>query len=336
MKPPRPLPPSSGAVVMALAIFALAAAPRLPAFGAGMALAIAWLLLPTWLFMALTFLAEGHAARGRDPVEALAVGTWVAGTAVSAELLLRTLPFLHVPALALGAIALGLWLWYLGLAWAGLRAVAGPASGAATGVVLLPAVATQSLLLLGHALVGQRLPHAPALALIALGYGLYAVGAVLILRRYLRQPHWRLAGDWDDTNCIVHGALSISGLAGTVTGVLPTGAVLATWVAAAVLFVVVEGLEFARMAQRLRRLGLRRAVLVYDVPQWARNFTVGMFYAFCVALQADAPARAALATLGLDRLLAWLVAGGAWVVLLLLIVEAALMLADRRPPPVSA
>ena len=55
-----------------------------------------------------------------------------------------------------------------------------------------------------------------------------------------------------------------------------------------------------------------------------------------MALQADAPARAALAALGLDRLLAWLVAGGAWVVLLLLIVEAALMLADRRPPPVSA
>src|SRR3546814_9984150 len=60
-----------------------------------------------------------------------------------------------------------------------------------------------------------------ATALVALGYVLYALGAALVLRRYLRQRGWRLAEDWENPNCILHGAMSITGLAAVMSGVVP-------------------------------------------------------------------------------------------------------------------
>ena len=58
-RPPR-LAPASGAIVMAMGIFALAAAPRLPVGGA-LPRAVAWLLVPLWAYTALAFLAGRRA-----------------------------------------------------------------------------------------------------------------------------------------------------------------------------------------------------------------------------------------------------------------------------------
>ena len=330
MQRPICLAPASGAMPMALGIFALAAAPRLPALGAVLPRIVAGFLVLLWVGMALAFVAQREAGRqrfARDPVEGFAVGTWVAASAVTAELLLKALPSLRGLALALGAAALLLWLWYSRLVVAGVRALVRTTPLSANGSVLLPAVATQSLLLFAAA--AGRVPRGPAAAALALGYALYAIGLRFVVRRYRRQAHWGLARDWDDSNCIVHGALSISGLAGIASAAAPPASSVATWIAAALLLVIVEGLEFARMAQRLRLFGLRRGVLVYYVPQWARNFTLGMFYAFSAALQADPAACAMLAALGLARALAEIVAWGAWIVLLLLLAELGLLAADR-------
>src|SRR3546814_10956066 len=62
----------------------------------------------------------------------------------------------------------------------------------ASGIVLLATVSTQSLATLAFGLPGW-LGSWPTLrpaatALVALGYVLYAIGAALVLRRYLRQP----------------------------------------------------------------------------------------------------------------------------------------------------
>ncbi len=152
------------------------------------------------------------------------------------------------------------------------------------GIILLSTVATQAV-----ALMSLRLyPAMPAMqwfavALMSLGGACYLLGLFLILRRYATDAGWRLAEDWDNSNCILHGALSITGLTAIVSGTLDTWAVTQLWVCAGIAFILVESIEAARAVARLRALGWRHGILVYDVSQWARNFTFGMFYAFTLA-----------------------------------------------------
>jgi hypothetical protein len=93
-------------------------------------------------------------------------------------------------------------------------------------------------------------------------------------------------------------------------------------------FVAVEAVELARLATRVRRFGWRRAVLVYDPSQWARNFTVGMFYAFTLAFAERYPLDAAHPAL--DTLRRGVLSYGAYVVLALLLVELVVMVSATR------
>jgi hypothetical protein len=92
-------------------------------------------------------------------------------------------------------------------------------------------------------------------------------------------------------------------------------------------FAVVELIEIARLAARVRAVGWREALFVYDVSQWARNFTFGMFTAFTLAF---AQAYPLIAPPALVALRAAIVAGGPYVVLFLLLAEAGLMLTGTR------
>ncbi len=328
---PSRLRPASAAIVMALGIFALAAARRLPLSGAALSRSLAIALLILWAIIAFehlwAWLAGGLHRLIHDPRRAFVSGTWVAATAVTGELLARTFPQQLAAPLALGVVAILLWIVHFRLSFAGLRAIAGPACMSASGTVLLPTVAMQSLVLLGQAIAGASVPAWLDVGLIAAGYVYYAAGLVLVVRRYALQRGWHLAGDWDDANCILHGALSISGLAGVATGALSPPALWVSWLGAAALFVIVEGVEFARMAQRLRHFGLRYGVLTYYAPQWTRNFTVGMFYAFSVAVHGDRVASSVPAVPGLLPVLEAIVGYGQYVVLLLLVIETGLLAA---------
>jgi hypothetical protein len=143
----------------------------------------------------------------------------VAGTAVVAELVLTGLPQWRSAAAALALVAVLLWLWYLALVARGLWAIiVGRARGGVNGAILLSTVSTQSIVLLGPLLGPRQVPRAAWAVLIILGYLLYLTGLVLIVRHYLRERGLRLADGWDNTNCIGHGALAISGLAAVVRG----------------------------------------------------------------------------------------------------------------------
>lgn len=193
-------------------------------------------------------------------------------------------------------------------------------------------VATQAV-----ALIGLRLFPAVtavsviAAALMALGVAFYAVGAFLVSRRYTGGG-WTLADDWANANCILHGALSITGLTAVVSGWFSAGAILALWGVVVAILVVVETIELARLAARIRIGGWRGAVGVYDVSQWARNFTFGMFCAFTFAFAARYPLAAPSAW---GALRAVVVAYGAYVVLALLAAETVLMLFGARGPIAS-
>jgi hypothetical protein len=320
-------PVPSGGIVMAGGIFVIAALGELPLPGLVARLVVLGLLV-VWGYIAASYVRGGLAGdlaeNVRQPANAFAVGTWVAGSAVLGRALVQELPGWQPVALALWIVAAAVWLWYMSLLPAAFRDAADTSGGyGATGAVLLPVVGTQSLVVAGDALLPGGMPRVLAAALILLGYLLYAFGLFLVVRRYGRRG-WTLADDWDNTNCILHGAMSITGLAVLVSGALPGSWAAYTWMYVLVVFVVVEGLEVLRAVLRTRACGWRDGVLAYLPSQWSRNFTFGMFYAFSLQLQTSAvPVPFA------GGLLGPVLACGQYVVLALLLAEAAVFLADR-------
>lgn len=110
--------------------------------------------------------------------------------------------------------------------------------------------------------------------LIVLGYLFYLTG-LFIIGRYLLQIQWkRIVLGWNSTNSIIHGALSISGLAAATTEIMPEEIIIGTWFLATVFLLLVEGISVIKGLYRLRIAGFTQGILVYDVSQWARVFTL--------------------------------------------------------------
>lgn len=328
-----PPPTGSGAIIMAGGIFgavALQAIPQGPLLTKPLAavLALGWLAIAGLILLGAA--REGFAAHTGPLVGSFAIGTWVAASAVVARMTMLAMPDAPFPAQVMFVVGSAVWLWFVPRALRNLRRIAGAPPGATrpTGIILLTTVATQAVALPALRLFPASAPvRAAAVALLLFGLLCYIVGAVLIVRRYVAGPRWQLATDWDNTNCILHGALSITGLAAVVGGVFGGAVLMPFWAGVLAVFAAVETVELARLAARWRLLGWREAVLVYDVSQWARNFTFGMFYAFTAALTrrfALAESHPTLAALA-GAILAY----GQYVVLLLLLAELGLMAYGR-------
>ena len=328
-------------MVMAIGIFGLAALQQMPAATGQLTQALAIALLVIWALLASRY-AAAHLERRiedytRPPIGAFAIGSWVAATAVLLRLILLGVPEWRPLGLLLGLLSLAVWLWFLKIVLGHFRTVAGRASRVLVpGVVLLPAVSTQALALAALDLFPDRPSLILAAAVIALGAVMYLVGAALVAWSHVRVDGWSLADDWDNTNCILHGAMSITGLAAVAWGVGPPAVAIALWLYVFAIFVAVEVIEVARLATRVRLYGWRRGVFAYRVTQWSRNFTFGMFYAFTLALS-QTPAFAGEPT-WMQAIQGPILAYGPHVVLAFLLVEIALWLDSRlavaraRPP----
>jgi hypothetical protein len=328
---------ASGAIAMAIGIFVLGALQGLPFPGAALTQVLTLEGLIVWAYIAASYARSYFGGTFHnhtdDPVGCFAVGTWVAGTAVLARLIVIVLPAWRSLVLALAVLTLLVWLWYLGLIIGRYRIILdSPTRLRTTGRILLATVSTQSLVLLAEQLFPGQVPGSLAAGLIGLGYLFYGLGFILIVQRYLRQSHWRLADDWDNTNCILHGAMSITALAALESRALPDSLIIASWLWAAALFMIVEAIEIARLVARVRAYGWRDAVATYQVSQWARNFTFGMFYAVTLRLRVLLGGTAGLGIPGLSALQDGIIAWGQYVVLILLLIEISLFLSQNSSP----
>lgn len=322
-------PVPSGSIVMAGGIFVIGALGQLhlpEIVGRLMILE----LLVIWCYLAFSYARSG--VRGgltesiRQPMGALGIGTWVAGSAVLGRALLQVLPEWRPVGIALWMIAVALWLWYLRLLPAAIRAAAGPPDKyRANGALLLPTVATQSLVVAGSALLPGGMPSPVSAALILLGYLFYAAGLALISHRYLARSDWTLADGWENTNCIIHGAMSITGLAIVASEALPPSWAVLTWAWVVATFFLVEAVELARAVVRVRAYGWRVGGFAYKPTQWSRNFTYGMFYAFTLQLHGSAAAPDSWATGLQEAILGY----GQYAVLALLLAEIGVFFHDR-------
>lgn len=240
-----------------------------------------------------------------NPINRFGIGTWVAGTSICCIMFFRQFGA-GAEAQALAILNAGLWAVYIWISLRGFKELgAAPFDRQAHGVLLLTTVSTQSLVLLFNT-VFKEVPDFLNAALIFTGLLLYFISAWFILKRYAVRG-WNLADDWNNTNCIFHGALSISGLAMFKSGIFAGSASMWLWLAVFLVFLIVEGIEIIRLVGRIRMYGLKKGVFTYDVTQWSRIFTFAMFFTFTFFI--ESPLQAAILNTGI------------WIILLLLVIE---------------
>lgn len=334
-------PTASGAIVMANGIFINGAIVEFP-FLDGLAKSFVLILFLLLLFIAASYLADvvrdrAFEAHFAHPVGRFAVGTWIAGTSVCGVALCLRLPDWKplVQFMVIGNLCL--WLYFVYRVMGSfVRFLLDGSRQKVHGVLFLSTVSTQSLVIVWKAAFGDSsIYRLVAPCAILLGVAFYFVSFFLIMRRYWRDGgDFDLDRDWFNTNCITHGAMSITGLASTVCGVVPAGLTLLIWLWAMSWFFLVEAVEIARAVKRTSIYGLAQGLLVYDPTQWSRNFTFGMLYAFTrnFDLSQSVPANPFLLAFRQAFLDSF-----AWVVLLFLLVEIYVFFRDRlAPAPVVA
>lgn len=320
----RPLETASGSILMGYGIFVFGAMEVFPWLAAYTnfqvyALIIIWILVLVSMIRDL-YKGDFYKRHLQDPINRFGIGTWVAGTSVLGNVLVKFMPeWLPV----LRVLTVGntlLWIVYLIICLPAIRILFHkPLKNRVHGVLLLSAVSTQSLVLLFHNVYPGLIPVAFSRLVILFGIVLYAVGFVLISWRFYPLRENELLDGWVPSNCIVHGAMSITGLATVTVSAMSEFWMLAIWCWILVFFVLVEAIEGWRMVLRCKRYGLVKAIGEYHVAQWSRIFTFGMFYAFTASFEFSESG-----VLSDIRLI--LLAGLPWATLILLINETLLFL----------
>jgi hypothetical protein len=329
-------PTSIGAIVMALGIFVAASLRQLPD-GVFLMKPMAAVLLFVWVVIAAKLLLSlrhgGLPVHTNSVTRMFGIGTWVAGTAIVATVWPLPWPATAWITRGFSIASFALWLSFFPVAVKNLARLVLDRKQDLSGGVLLTTVATQALALIGFQLFAEiSWLRWTAALLMALGAAAYPVGLYLVVRRYWARSGWSLAIDWDNTNCILHGALSITGLTAVASGFFGASIILAFWTCVLLMFAAVEAIELMRLGARIRTFGWCGAVRIYDVSQWARNFTFGMLYAFTLAFAQRFNISDSQSMLGAVRNA--VVAYGQYVVLALLLVELALAviaLLNRTP-----
>ncbi len=198
-------------------------------------------------------------------------------------------------------------------------------------MLFLSTVSTQSLVIVWKAAFGSSFYYrlfSPWIILF--GVFFYLVSFFLIVRRYAREgSDIDLDKGWFNTNCIIHGAMSITGLASAVCGVISANIILLVWLWVIFWFVIVESVEIARAVKRTRLYGFTDALLSYDPTQWSRNFTFGMLYAFTLNFDLT---KSVAADSFLQSLHSAVLLYFAWIVLLFLLIEIVVFFRDRLTP----
>ncbi len=332
-------PTGSGAIVMAIGIFINGAIASFPFLHQEYARPLSIVLFLLLIFIAASYvidLIQGVAFEKHfaQPIGRFAVGTWIAGISVCGVALSQRLPEWKplVQVMVIGAI--GLWLFYLFYivrSFLHFLARDPGSSHKVHGVLLLSTVSTQSLVIAWKAAFGASAAYLlVAPWFISLGIFFYGISFFLIVRRYASD--WAsidLDKDWFNTNCIVHGAMSITGLASVVSGAVPTKLTLLIWLWVISWFIIIEFIEVLRALERSKRYGWAKGLLVYDPTQWSRNFTFGMLYAFNMQYDLSQSVAADSLLLFLHRALLDFFG---WIVLGFLLVEVFVFLRDRLSP----
>lgn len=327
----KKIEPASGAIIMANGIFLIGAVKEFSFLNQQIGVYLAFLLLIAWVVI-YTKLSIQFFYRDflipflKHPVNSFAIGTWIAGVSVLCNVFLKYFPSILPITQAMGILNTFLFLFFLiNCIYNFKQLIFDYQYFPVHGVVLLSTVGTQSIIVLLNN-VFFELPKVLSSLVIILGIIFYIIGIALITKRYFSQKGWTLADDWANTNCIIHGALSITGLAIVSSNTFSTKFTIILWLIIFSLIIFVEILEILRAMKRIQAYGWKKGIFSYHVTQWSRNFTFGMFYAFTLVMQ-DNPYYQL--PNWLNNFLAGFMPFWGWVVLLALVWEIAVFVRDR-------
>ncbi|WP_410798136.1 TDT family transporter [Lysinibacillus telephonicus] len=312
---------ASGAMIMAMGIFLLGAIHQFSYIEQLFDLLFVIVLI-TWIiilvrFIRSIFIVDFLKNLWNQSIQSFGLGTWIAATSVMTILIHQHFPnVIGIQYIVyLNCIA---WLLYMLFSCLQLKKIIiNRAVYDLHGVILLTTVSTQSIACLLMETIQKT-----NILIIVLGIVLYLFSIVLIVIRF-KCKHFSLH-EWRNTDCIIHGALSITGLAMTLSQTIEFQLLLIFWFVVFCLFIIVEIFEILRGISRVKLYGIRKAIFTYHISQWSRNFTFGMFYYFTFNLINYAEGRYEL------YFQTKFMYGLGWVVLVLLIVEIVLFLVPRK------
>lgn len=259
-----------------------------------------------------------------NPINRFGIGTWVAGSSISTVLIVNHLPQLALVAKIIVLLNIALWFYFISISVKAFRELYRNQINTlkkSHGIFLLTTVSTQSIVVSLH-YVFKGTPDIILVTLMILGIGFYLIGAFFIIKRYATTT-WSFENDWKNTNCILHGALSITGLAAVLSGVVDQKLIMLLWICTVLIFLLVEAIEIHRLHGRINMYGLRKGIFVYDVSQWSRVFTFAMFYTFTSYTRTTASEILTFIQSSILQL-------GIWVVGFLILFEVVLMVKGKR------
>ncbi|ARK24089.1 hypothetical protein SporoP37_04925 [Sporosarcina sp. P37] len=216
-----------------------------------------------------------------DPISSFSIGTWIASVSIILILLSDKNTFGSMEILFY--INFTFWLLYIGLVirnymfiFTNLKKYIQQIHGG----LLLTCVSTQSIVISGYHVFDRADWTGPAGSLLIIGSLFYILNFLLIVYRYASASDKDLTVNWINTNCILHGAISITGVALTLAYPAAPSLIYIVWILSFIFFLVIEIIEIIWAFQRIRKLGWRQGIFVYSPTQWARVFTFGMFLFF--------------------------------------------------------
>ncbi|MCC5800998.1 TDT family transporter [Rossellomorea vietnamensis] len=322
--------PASGAIVMALGIFLYASIEAFTWVNhtTEKILSVSLIVLTAIIYKSLIKQLLTKSDRSlllSKPVPSFVIGSWVAGISVLSNVVVKYFPDMIVAVQVLMLLNTMMWLGFMAsCVYQFKELMKRPAAHSTHGVVLLSTVATQSVVIFWVKLY-PSLPEGLLVGTISLGIFFYLIGLTLMIVRYGSGNRWTLMDDWPSTNCIIHGALSITGLAIVSSGMLSGRVMMVFWLVVFILLIGVESLEMVRAATRVQKLGWKKGIFTYHISQWSRNFTFGMFYAFTMTMHDNPHYLNRFYPFHEEFLHVW-----AWIVCLFLLAEIGLWVGSNR------
>lgn len=279
------------------------------------------IVLSLWMSFIISILASIRNRKFRElhllnPLNRFGIGTWIASSSLCGIIIHEQFSQITVPVVILTIDSI-VWMFYIGII---IPYFIKNKDQEVNGIILLSTVSTQSLVLLVHS-VYQGADTIFYFWFITAGILFYFICLLFILKRYIFNK-WSIVHDWKNTNCILHGALSITGVASVSTGIMPSILVQALWTAATLIFILVESIEIARLVKRVSLFGFREGMWTYHVTQWSRIFTFAMYFTFTLLMEPQGPF--------IESARNFAAAAGIWVVISVTFIQTAIWFTSFR------
>lgn len=324
----KKIEPASAAIIMAIGIFLIGTIEAFPFLNVHLGQLFAFILFIAWVviygLLSLQFFQRDFLIPFiKHPVHSFAMGTWIAGVSVLCNVFLEYFPSIIRLTQMMALLNSLLWILFFITCIVNFKKLLFDVHDYPVhGILLLSTVGTQSIIVLLYNVFFQ-LPVALSETVILIGLVFYMVGIFLIMMWITTKSNWTIAEDWSNTNCIIHGALSITGFAMVTTNAFTPLIVNLLWIITFVLLLFVEGVELLRAKNRIQHYGWNKGIFSYHVSQWSRNFTFGMFYVFTIMMYKNTHYFLSEYLYSLQEVV---IGVWAWVVLTALIVEIIILL----------